>query len=100
MSERKLLSSKENLTVRQSCPRVGHSARPCSSAGLAARAAPEEEAFMTPTASQPSASAAVLTSIQAQTMARSERRRINRQAVDLPSACVVISLVEPVLLPV
>jgi hypothetical protein len=33
-------------------------------------------------------------------MARSERRRINRQAVDLPSACVVISLVEPVLLPV
>lgn len=33
-------------------------------------------------------------------MPRSERRRTHRQACDLPSACVVISLVEPVLLPV
>ena len=55
---------------------------------------------MAPAAPQPSASTAVLTSIRGQTMTRSERRRVNRQPIDLPSACVVISLVEPVLLPV
>src|SRR5947209_1596728 len=33
-------------------------------------------------------------------MTRSERRRITRHKCDMPTACVVISLVEPVLLPV
>jgi hypothetical protein len=54
-------------------------------------------------ASPPSASSAVLpnpASLRGQTMSRSERRRINRQACDLSSNCVLISLVEPVLLPV
>jgi hypothetical protein len=50
------------------------------------------------------ASAAVLdkqpTGGRGKTMSRAERRRTPRQACDLTSACVVISLVEPVLLPV
>lgn len=50
------------------------------------------------------ASAAVLdgqpAGARAKTMSRSERRRATRHSCDLTSACVVISLVEPVLLPV
>jgi hypothetical protein len=56
------------------------------------------------TAPKTFASAAVLdgqpAGARGKTMSRSDRRRATRHGCDLTSACVVISLVEPVLLPV
>jgi hypothetical protein len=46
------------------------------------------------------ASTAVLNGPRGTNMARPERRRISRKTCDVSTACVVISLVEPILLPV